>query len=876
MSSGVPWVVRWLVGRLPSGTRRVVGAPLERTVADALAHARCRGRMAWAWAFVREVTSLARLVTRERFGAGAQGARGPGEWMTMGMQEIRYAIRTLRRSPGVTVVCILTLALGIGANTAIFSVVDGVLLHNLSYAEPDQVVYMGELTPQGGYTSTSYENFRDWQAAGVMSSVAALLGNSVNVTGEGTPERIRGLFVTASYFDVVGVRPVLGRAIQPGEDVPGGPRVAVLSWGYWQQRFGGSPDILGRTLLLNNEPHTIVGVMPQGFRSPWDTPAAWISLQTAPRTFNRGDRGFQAVLGRRAPGQSLDEARDAMQGVMAGLAERYPEVNAGRGIWMEPLGPFLAARNRPVLLGLMGAVALLLLIAAANVANLQLARTSSRRQELAVRAALGGGRRRLLRQVLTENGILFGAGGAVGLAVAVVGVRGLLALEPSFDRYYHVALNLPVALASLTVAVGAGIVFGLIPALEALHTQPAGALREGGRSGGGRTVRRFRSGLVVVQVALSVSLLVGAGLLTRSLGNLLGVDPGFDTRRLLTLEFRLPQNSYADDEATVVFFDRMLDEVRAVPGVEAASVAQDLPFSGNGGTQPFIREGEPLNLEQAPVVRRNVVSPDYFETMGIPLLQGRGLQGSDRAETPTVAVVSRAAADRLFDGDDPLGARFYYTEQLDVATVVGVVGDVATSLTDAPDPYVYFSYAQSPSHFSSLAVRTRGEPMALADAVREAVWRVDPQQPVWEIMPITERMAGDARSQRFAMVLLVAFGVTALLLASLGLYGVMSYSVRRREREIGVRAALGAAPVRLLGMVLREGLALALTGLAIGVLLAWWLSSLLQSLLFGVSARDPVSFGLAVVILAGVAALAAYLPARQAVRVDPAESLQES
>ncbi len=866
-------VFRLLLALLPGRVRDDIGEPLAVTIAEAVAAGRARGRVAGAVAAMREGLGLVRLVIREH---ATPGERAPGEgWTPMLMQDFRFAFRSLRRSPGASAVSVLTLALGIGAVTAIASVIDGVLLRNLSYADADRVLYIGERTPEGGYTSTSYENFRDWEASGIFAATGVTIGNSVTVVGEGQPERIRGEFVSSGYFDVIGVEPALGRAIRPGEDEPGGPRTAVLSHGWWQSRFGGDRAALGRTVLLNNEPHTIVGVMPAGFRSPWDTPQAWISLHTAPRSFDRSSRGFQAVMARMLPGQTLEGARAEFEALYAGLVTAYPEANAGRSVWMFSLPDFLADRNRPFLLGLGTAVLLLLLIACANVANLQLARAAARRREMAVRTALGGGRRRLARLVLVENAVVFALGGLAGVGLAWFGVGGLVTLQPSYTQFYDVRLNGLAATVGLTLAGITGLLFGLAPAFEALRSAPGSALREGERGGGSsRGARRFRSALVVSQLALSVSLLIGAGLLARTMSALLGVDPGFDDEQLLTLEFRLPQNRYADEAERLVFFDRLHEELRALAGVEAVGFASDLPFSGNGGSMRIVPAGSDLDWDDAPVVRTNTVSPGYREVMGMELLEGRDLEAGDGPGAPFSILVSRLAAERFFGGRDVIGRVVYASPDRSVSgTVVGVVSDVQSTLTDPPEPYLYVSYRQSPTLFMSVAIRTGGDPMALAPAVRDAVWRVDPDQPVWEVMPIRERMAGSASRERFNAVLVVVFAATALLLASLGLYGVMAHSVRQRERELGVRLAMGASPRAVMHVVLTRGLGLLVTGLAAGLGVGWWLASLLESMLFGVSANDPVTFVGAVVLLAGVGLFSSWLPARRVLRLDPVRSL---
>lgn len=793
------------------------------------------------------------------------------------IQDLRFALRTLRKHPMVTGAAVLTLALGIGATTAVYTVVDGVVMDPLAYAHPDRVVLVGELDARGSYAAVSYEAFRDWEAAvESLEAITVFAGNSVSVTGGDRPERIRGLFVPGSYFDVVGVRPALGRAIAPGEDVPGGPRVAVLSHGYWLERFGGEPDALGRTIVLNSQPHTVVGVMPEDFVSPWDRPEAWISLHTLPRTLDRSERNLSAMA-LLAEGVPPERAREELDAAARRLGELHADAPPVSGAWMSSAAGWATQSHRPLLLTLLAAVGMVLLIACANVASLQLARATGRRREMAIRAAMGGSRGRLLNQMLVENLVLAGLAGLLGVGLAYLGVEALLELRPAYARYFHVALDGPVLAFVLAVSLFTGVLFGLAPAVSASRTDVDAALRDGerGMSGGLRTVR-FRSGLVVIQVALAVTLLIGAGLLTRSLAALGRVDPGFDTENLLTLEFRLTGDEYEEAEPIVAFLDRVLEQVAAVPGVEGVAAAQALPFSGNGGVMPVIEEGTPVDLERAPEVRRSVVSPSYFRLMGIPVLRGRVLEVSDRGGAPAVAVVSRAAAERAFPGQDPLGKRIYYTEELEAATIVGVVGDVSLGLGDAPEPHVYLSYTQAPTRFYSLAVRTAGDPMAVAGDVQEAIWSVEPDQPVWEVMPITERITGSVANERFFMLVLAAFSLAALLLASLGIYGVMAYAVAQRSHEIGVRLALGAASRQVRSLVLRQGLVLVGAGVALGVGAALALTRMLEAMLFGVSATDPLTFAVAPVVLTAVSLIACYLPARRATRVDPVETLQRA
>lgn len=875
---------------LPPAFRARYGEELARVFGDVLADAERGGGVGRMLRVAgRELGGLVELALRQRM-RGRHGARrerpdtratktttGGGGTMGRLMQDLRFAVRTLTRHPVVTGVAVVTLAVGVGATTAVFSVVDGVVLHPLAYAHPDRVMLVGELDARGDYAAVSYETFRDWQAeARSLEAITVFAGNSVSVTGGDRPERIRGLFVPASYFDVVGVEPALGRRIAAGEDVPGGPRTAVLSHAYWQERFGGDPAVLGRTLTLNSELHTVVGVMPADFVSPWDEPAAWISLHTLPRTLDRSNRNLSAMA-LLAEDVSLESAREELDALARRIGELDEQAPPVTGAWISSAGDWATRTHRPLLLILLAAVAMVLLIACANVASLQLARAAGRKREMAIRAAMGGSRTRLMTQMLVENLLLGALGGLLGIGLAYLGVDALLGLRPAYARYFAVAVDGPVLTFGLGVSLLTGVLFGLAPAVSASRADVEGALRDGERGmSGGRRAVRFRSGLVVAQMALAVTLLIGAGLLTRSMAALAGVNPGFDAENLLTLEFRLTGDEYEADEPVVAFLDRVLERVRRIGGVEGAAFAQALPFSGNGGVMPVIEEGEPLDLESAPQVRSSVVSPGYFRLMRVPVVRGRVFEDTDRRGTLPVAVISRAAAERAFPGEDPLGKRIYYTEELDAATIVGVVGDVSLALGAEPEPHVYLSYTQAPTRFYSLAVRTTEDPMAVAEGVRRAFWSVEPDQPVWEVMPMAERIAGSVADERFFMMVLGAFSLAALFLASLGIYGVMAYTVARRSHEIGVRLALGAAGGQVRSLVLRQGLLLVGTGVALGVGAALLLTGVLDATLFGVSARDPLTFAAAPAVLALVALVACYLPARRATRVDPVETLQRA
>ena len=798
------------------------------------------------------------------------------------LQDLRTAFRTLRRAPLITGVALATLALGIGATTAIFSILHGVLFRTLSSPVAERVMAVSESSETQSSLRISYEDLRDWQQqATAFEALAAIRSQSVTVTGgDLQPERIRGLFVTASFFDVLDERPAFGRAIAPGEDIPSGERTAVLSHGFWQRRYGGEGGAIGETVLLNNEIHTIVGVMPPEFQFPFDTTEAWISLQTYPGALNRENRTF-FILGRLADGVTADRAKDEMDAIVTRLSETFPDPNRGRASQVVPITEVLGgSRTGTMLTMLLAAVAAVLLIGCANVANLQLARAAGRQREMAIRTALGGGRRRLLRQLLTENLVLATGGGLLGLAVAQGSLKLLLGTGMGWvDRLYTIRLD-PVVLgfaAALTLLTG--LIFGLAPALKASRTDLAGSFREGGRSQSmGARSGRLRSTLVVAQMALAVILLVAAGLLIRSFGHLQRVDLGFAPDNLLTVQFRIPGNKYETDEQVVSFFDRMIERVAAVPGVQGVACGQNMPFAGDDQSVHFLKDGvDPGADVEVPRVGFNRVNTEFFEVLGISVRAGRALSTQDRLGGSPVAVVSQRLANDFWPGEEAIGRSFRLREAEDeLFTVVGVVGDIhSRGVRDDPIPTVYAPQAQVPSRFATLALRVAADPLSYSAAVREAIWELDSDQPLWEVMTQNQRIEQWIGRDRFTASLLGVFSAVALLLAALGIAGVTAYSVGQRRQEIGIRLALGAGRRRILQMIMRQGFLMVAIGLGIGLLAALALSRTLAGTLFGVEALDLLSFTVAPVLLALVALLACYLPAQRASRIDPGVTLRD-
>jgi putative ABC transport system permease protein len=662
--------------------------------------------------------------------------------------------------------------------------------------------------------------------------------------------------------------------------------VAVISHGLWTRRFGADPGIVGRTLVLNGQPRTVVGVLGpefEGGRAPFDGwfmgTEVWLPVADFPNA-NGLARGQTELLvaARLRPGTTVAAAQADLALVARRLEQAYPDTHAHRSVTIVPLHEQLVAGVRPALLLLLGAVGLVLLIASANVANLLLARASSRQRELALRSALGAGRRRLVAQLLTESMVLALAAGALGAVIGSFALRGLVALVPA-DAGLPATLGIDRTVLAFTAGLSlmTGVMFGLVPALQASRPDLVAGLREGGRSVGGAARRRFRDGLVVAEIALSLVLLVGAGLLLRSMLALQGADPGFRTDRLLTMEFRLPTARYAQPAQIAAFFRAILERMRAVPGVESVALVRAVPFSGNGGSSPYEIEGSaPAPPGREPRTQTNIVSPGYFRTMGIPILQGRDIEERDTAEATPVAVVSATFARTAWPGQAPLGKRLRFKGVERWLTVVGVAGDVKHgSFVDAPAPQAYTPHEQDPRIFACVVARTAGDPMTAAASLRQAIWSVDPQQPVWKVRSMEALLAGARGPARALSILIALFAAVALLLAAVGIYGVMAYLVAQRTREIGIRMALGASARSVVGMVVGRGLALTLIATLLGIAGAAALTRTLATLLFGVGPLDPATFVAAAVVLGGVALLACYLPARRAARVDPVVALAE-
>jgi putative ABC transport system permease protein len=810
------------------------------------------------------------------------------------LQDLRYSLRRLSKSPAFTVVVVLTLALGIGANTAIFSAVNAVLLRPLPYDEPHRLVTIEHLYPSldGLEAPVSVPGFLDYQKKGrSFESMAVQSGWQANLTGVGEPVRMQGQRVTGKLFATLQVPALLGRTIQPGEDSPGRERVVVLSHDAWQRIFGADPGIVGRSLALNGEGYEVVGVMPSGFRDFFNRNAEiWAPLvfQADQMTDENRTHEFLNLTARLRPGVSVEQARGEMRTLAEQLKRDYPDsYPPSWSLLVTGLSLQATGDVRPALLVLLGAVGFVLLIACANVANLLLARAAARSKEIAVRTALGATRERLLKQLLTESILVSLAGGAGGLLLAYLGVRTLVAMDVgNLPRADEIGIDGTVMLFTVAVSLVAGVLFGLAPAIHTATPDLQGALKEGGRgSTADRGSHALRRSLVVTEVALALTLLTGAGLLLKSFARLQGVDPGFDPSNLLTFNLSLPQTRYGNDTTQAAFFDQALPAIARVPGVTGVGATTVMPFGGSWSTGSFDIEGyQPPENQPGPWGDIRIVSPRFFEALRIPLLRGRYLTDEDRDDSRMVAVVDQEFVRRYWPKDDPIGKRFSFgppdgvtdTTQNEWIEVVGVVGHTAHEGLDAdPRLQLYLSYRQATRPFMAVAVRTTGSPDRYVNLVRDAVRSVDPDQPISGVSDMEELLSKSVGQRRLSMLLLSLFSGIALVLASIGIYGVMSYSVTQRSRELGVRIALGADRGDVLRLVLRQGMGLALAGIGIGLAAALALTRLIESQLYGVAATDPLTFVLVAGVLATTALVANLIPAFRAMRMDPAVVLRE-
>jgi putative ABC transport system permease protein len=809
------------------------------------------------------------------------------------MRDLRYTVRTLRRSPGFTSVAILALSIGIGANTAIFSLVDAAHARALPYKHSSELVELfgNVLRAKVERRGASFPDFQDWRAQSrSFEDMAAFDSQMMTLSGVDEPERINTEFVSAPYFSLLRVSPVRGRVFQPEEDDVSKPvAVAVMSNGLWKRRFGADPEIVGRTITLNAHPYTVVGLTSPGFGGLSDAAELWIPFaQYAPSTVmaNRGARGF-SVLARLKPGVSAAVAQSELDGISRQLERAYPDTNEKRGVEVSPLDVEIFGTLRPALLTLMAAVAFVLLIACANVANLLIARSEARRREMAVRTALGAGRGRLLRQLVTEGCVLTLCGAVAGLLLARASVMALIARSPvTFPSYVSPGLDLRVAAFTIVVSLACGIFVGLAPGLQVRMSDPSESLKESARGSDGRRSKRFRSALVVAEVALAVVLLVGAGLMIRSVRNLAALDPGFDPHSVLTLHVSIPRASLPPSASVstaaparpVVEGRALLDRIRSVRGIRAASLGSDLPLDGNSSAVFYVAEGQAvMNAQTMPRAYVHRVSPDFFDALRIPLVSGRTFNDSEVTPSSTAVVVSERVA-RFWPGEDPILKRVKFGSLAsDNAwlTIVGVVGEVKyRGLPENPtaDPDIYLPFLDRNQQVA-IALRTSVPPASLVGSVRDAIRRADPSIPIYNTATMTELISAQTAQSRFTTWLMGVFAAAAMLLSMLGIYGVMSYLVTQRTREVGIRLALGARRSEILGLIVGNGARLIALGVAIGVLLSVGLKQLIAAQLFGVTITD-VSAGLAVGLLAAVSLAACYVPAVRATRLDPVNALR--
>lgn len=793
-------------------------------------------------------------------------------------QDIRFTVRMLLKKPLFTFIAILTLALGIGANTAIFSVINAVLLRQMPYHKPDQLLILWATTPRGDRDTFSTAELQDLRDG--LQSVESIIGmqsQSVNLTGTDRPDRIRGSFVSANYFEFFNLTPIVGRTFLPGEDKQGAQKLVVVNEKMWRERLNGDPNLDGKKLILNNEPYTVIGVVTSSFKQPFDPDVeAWMPMTYFPGNNGQRDARFLFGMAHLKPGVHLEQTLAEAQRVAAQMAEAYPKENAGRGAKAEFYREVLVRDIRPMLLLLFAAVGVILLIACANLANLLLARGLARQREIAVRAAMGATGWRLARQLLTEATLLSVVGGIAGVLLATWGLRALLQLPQNFISVNDATLDMKVLLFAFGVSILTGWLFGLAPALQLARPKLQSFLKEGTRGGGeGARWNRVRGGFVVFQVALSLILLVNAGLLIRSFDKLLNVNVGFKPQQLLSLEYRLPRNKYGKEDVQWNFHRQVTEEIRQIPGVESVALVRGLPFSGNGGTARVIFPDRELPAKGTePEVMFNTVTPNYFETMGIPFLRGRTFSDQDQANTPTAVVISQTMANRYWPNQDPLGKQVKFVGDDSIGTVVGVVGDTKQYWVEEEQrPQFYVPYSQNPGIFATVVARTSVEPLSLSEQVRQAVWKVDKDQPMWKIRTVEFLVNRSVADRKFLMALMGIFAAIALVLTTVGLYGVISYLVNQRTQEIGIRMALGAQVSQILRMVLRQGMVLVLVGVGLGLVASWLVTRLIKTLLFQVSATDPMTFGAISMLLVVVALVACYLPARRAARVDPLEAL---
>ncbi|HXM46153.1 MAG TPA: ABC transporter permease [Bryobacteraceae bacterium] len=799
-------------------------------------------------------------------------------------QDLRYGFRTLLRNPGFCAVAILALALGIGPNTAIFTMVNAVLLKPLPVPEPDRVVMIWGTLLKSGFDQmpVSAPDYLDWKRqAGSFDQMAAAFAipeYGLNVSGAGDPERVPAALASKEFLPALGIKPIVGRNFLPDEDRPGGPPAVLISHALWQRRFHSDPTAVGRTLTVDGVPRTVVGVVPHEL-GEMVAADLWLPTAIDPNNTARQNHNF-GIVARLKRGVTAAQARAEMIVIAQRLERAYPATNTGWGITLFPMAEMFTGRIRPVLLILLGAVGLLLLIACANLANLLLARAATREREIAIRGALGAGRRRIIRQLLTESLVLALAGGALGLALAAWGVRLMRSIVPDmFPMLQHMHVDVPVLAFTFGISILTGLLFGLVPAWKASHADLHTTLKEAaGRSESAGGSHRIRGFLLASEVALAVLLSVSAGLLLRSFVRVTAVSPGLRTANILTMTLSLPDVKYDTPLKRATFYKNLIERLDALPGVRAAGAVMFLPLrvsilSFRIGVSSFTIEGRPpVSQDRQPEADFRVATPGYFNTMGIALRQGRLFDGHDDQDAKRVALVNEAMVRKHFAHENPLGRHIVMSKPLEI---VGVVGDAKLYGLDAPvEPAVYVPHMQQPSDNMGIVVRTEGDPAAMASAVRREILRLDPEQPISNVRPMEKVLSDSLMLRRASMLLLTIFASLALTLASVGIYGLTAYSVSRRTHEIGLRVALGASQSQILRLVVGRGLVTSLIGAGIGVAAAFELTRFLSGMLYGVATTDPLVFAGVPLLLIAVSLLASYVPARKATRIDPLAALR--
>ena len=806
-----------------------------------------------------------------------------GQFIETTWRDIRFGVRALVHSPIFTVVTVLSLALGIGANTAIFSVVNGLLLRPLPYPESEQIVDVWHTPPQQSFPgldrfSVSPANYLDWKAqSNAFEQMAIYTYTGLSLSTSNDPLPLIGAAVSSDFFSVLRTNAMQGRTFTPDEEQPGRDQVVVISHGLWQRAFGANPNIVGQTLTLNSRSFTVVGIMPAGFQLPREAdlwvPLAWDDKERQTRSIHD-----YIVIARLKQNVSLPQAQAEMSTISTRLEQQYPEENSGWGAVVIPLREDLVGDIRTALLVLFSAVGFVLLIACANVANLMLARGANRQKEIAVRIALGAGRARLVRQLLTESVLLAVTGGVLGLLLAVWGSRMLVRLG-SLPNSGDIGIDTWALGFTLLVSFAAGIIIGIVPALQFTKSSLSETLKQGsGRTGGSPMKQHTRKALVVSEVALSLVLLIGAGLMIRSFWKLQNVDPGFDTSNALTMSVALTPIRYSEPHQQLAFLDRAMEQIRAVPGVVSVGTTTTIPLAGGGSTQPFSIEGRPTGtIAEQPMAQTRYISPDYFKAIGIPLRQGRFFSDQDRDNSVPVIIISEAMARRFWPGENPIGKRLTpsFHSKEGAREIVGVVGDVkARGLDSDASTMMYLPYKQAPRPFMSFVVRTSSNPESLVQPVSRAIYSIDKEQALTDVQTMDQVLMQSLSDRRFNMTLLLTFAGVALVLAAVGVYGVMNYTVTLRRRELGIRMALGAKASDVLRLVLRQGLTLTLIGVGAGLISAYALTRLMASLLYGVTATDYLTFASVSAVLIVVGLVASFVPARRATKVDPTIALR--